>query len=140
MNFLKQNINVDGKLVSELLKLNINRLRYVRLAVKRRDKHKVIALGYAAAITVAFILSLTNNNDVNASIAPTDTINYIMLENALDRSIEDASAPTMYPEKSLDNIKSLYNMVNVKEKTIEKELTVSKGDTFISLLSSLGLD
>ena len=31
-------------------------------------------------------------------------------------------------------------MVNVKEKNVEKELTVSKGDTFISLISSLGLD
>ncbi|MFR1032505.1 MAG: hypothetical protein ACLSE6_08340 [Alphaproteobacteria bacterium] len=91
---------------------------------------------------MAFILSLTNNNDVNASIAPTDSINYIMLENALDSSTEQASVPTIYPEKSIDNIKSLYEMVTVKEKekTIEKELTVSKGDTFISLLTGLGME
>ena len=140
MNLLKKYIDVDAQKLAGLLKIDIKRLRYIKLAVKRRDNHKVIALGYAAAITVAFILSLTNNNDVNASITPTDTINYIMLENALDRSMEDSAEPTLYPEKSLDNIKSLYNMVNVKEKNVEKELTVSKGDTFISLISSLGLD
>lgn len=140
MNLLKKHIDVDAQKLAGLLKIDIKRLRYIKLAVKRRDNHKVIALGYAAAITVAFILSLTNNNDVNASITPTDTINYIMLENALDRSMEDSAEPTLYPEKSLDNIKSLYNMVNVKEKNVEKELTVSKGDTFISLISSLGLD
>jgi len=140
MNLLKKHINIDVKKLAGYAKLNINRFRYIRLAVKRRDRHKVIALGYAAAICVAFVLSLTNNNDVNASITPTDTINYIMLENALDNSIESDEAPTLYPEKSLDNIKSLYDMVNAKEKSVERELTVAKGDTFISLLSALGLD
>lgn len=142
MNLFQKYKNLDTDRVLKYLKVNINRIRYVRLAVKRRNKHKVIAVGYAAAIGVAFILSLTNNNDVNASIAPTDSINYIMLENALDNSPEIQPTPTPYPEKSIDNIKSLYDMVTVKEKekSIEKEITVSKGDTFISILGDLGME
>ena len=137
MNLFQEYKNIDVKRIAKYIKVNINRFRYIRLGMKGRNRHKVIAVGYAAAIGVAFILSLTNNNDVNASIAPTDSINYIMLENALDSSTEQASVPTIYPEKSIDNIKSLYEMVTVKEKekTIEKELTVSKGDTFISPVS-----
>lgn len=142
MNLFQEYKNIDVKRIAKYIKVNINRFRYIRLGMKGRNRHKVIAIGYAAAIGVAFILSLTNNNDVNASIAPTDSINYIMLENALDSSTEQASVPTIYPEKSIDNIKSLYEMVTVKEKekTIEKELTVSKGDTFISLLTGLGME
>ena len=142
MNLLQEYKNIDVKRIVKYIRVNINRFRYIRLAVKRRNKHKVIAVGYAVAIGVAFILSLTNNNDVNASIAPTDSINYIMLENALDNSSEVQAAPSLYPEKSIDNIKSLYDMVNVKEKekSVEKEITVSKGDTFISILNDLGMD
>ena len=142
MNLFQEYKNIDVKRIAKYIKVNINRFRYIRLGMKGRNRHKVIAVGYAAAIGVAFILSLTNNNDVNASIAPTDSINYIMLENALHSSTEQASVPTIYPEKSIDNIKSLYEMVTVKEKekTIEKELTVSKGDTFISLLTGLGME
>ena len=142
MNFLQKYKNIDVKRIVTLLKDYANQLRYVRLFVKRRNKHKVIALGYAGAIAVAFILSLTNNSNVNASIAPTDSINYIILENTLDDSLLQETSPSLYPQKSIENIRSLKEIVEVEEKEqhLEKELTVQKGDTFISLLTDLGMN
>lgn len=139
MNFFKNYNEIDFNRMAKYVKVAFNRSKYAKLDLTRKNKHKVIALGYAAAIGVAFILSLTNNNDVNASIAPTDTINYIMLENALDNGVD--SYETIYPEKSINNIKSLYQMVNSepKEKTVEKEITVAQGETFISILTDLGM-
>ncbi len=141
MNWFQNYKNIDVKGIVTSLKNRFSQLRYVRLVVKRRNKHKVIALGYAGAIAVAFILSLTNNSNVNASIAPTDSINYIILENALDDSLLQETSPSLYPAKSIENIRSLQDMVEVEEKEqhLEKELVVQKGDTFISLLTDLGM-
>ncbi len=141
MNLFQKYKNIDIQRIATLLKNRVGQLRYVRLVVKRRNKHKVIALGYAGAIAIAFILSLTNNSNVNASIAPTDSINYIILENALDDSLQQEVSPSLYPAKSIENIRSLQDMVEVEEKEqhLEKELIVQKGDTFISLLTDLGM-
>lgn len=141
MNLFQKYKNIDIQRIATLLKNRVGQLRYVRLVVKRRNKHKVIALGYAGAIAIAFILSLTNNSNVNASIAPTDSINYIILENALDDSLQQEVSPSLYPAKSIENIRSLQDMVEVEEKEqhLEKELVVQKGDTFISLLTDLGM-
>ena len=139
MKLLQKYKNSNVERIVNLAKTKLSQLRYVRLVVKRRNKHKVIAVGYAGAIAIAFILSLTNNSNVNASIAPTDSINYIILENTLDDSLQQNEvAPSLYPQKSIENIRSLQDMVAVQEKEqhIEKELVVQKGDTFISLLRS----
>lgn len=142
MNLFQKYKNIDVKRIATSLISNLSQFRYVRLIVKRRNKHKVIALGYAGAIAIAFILSLTNNSSVNASIAPTDSINYIILENALDDSLQESAYNSVYPQKSIENIRSLQDIVAVEEKeqNIEKELVVEKGDTFISLLTDLGMN
>lgn len=111
-----------------------------KLNINHKNKHRVIAVGYAVAVAFAFILSLTNNNDVNASISPNERFDYLMLENAISTGMSDT--PSVYPQSSVENIKSLFEMVNYKEKekTVENEIVVSKGDTFINILTNLGLE
>ncbi len=108
-------------------------------SIKPKHKHRVVTLGYAVAITFAFILSLTNNNDVSASVSTTDKTDYLMLENTISESIEEPAS--LYPSERIGNIRSLFDMVNSyqREKEIEKLITVAKGDTFISILNNLGL-
>lgn len=115
-------------------------LNKLKIKISHKNKHKVIAVGYAMAVAFAFILSLANNNDVNASISPNERFDYLMLETAISDNAADTS--TIYPQSSVENIKSLFEMVNFKEKekTTENEIIVSKGDTFISILTNLGME
>ena len=108
--------------------------------LKPKHKHKVITLGYAAAVTSAFILSLANNTNVNASVSFQDRTDYLMLENAITENIEDTNS--LYPTERIVNIRSLFDMVDSyqREEHIIKTLTVQKGDSFISILSSMGLN
>ena len=120
-----------------LIKSYINQLRLSRFAISRREKRKVMTIGYVAAIFVAFTLSLTNNNNVNASITKSDAISYMMLESALN----DETYTAVYPRNSRENVKSLFDMVNKKfSKTIEKEFIVQRGDSLPSLFARIGLD
>lgn len=107
--------------------------------IKPKHKYRVATLGYAVAITFAFILSLTNNNDVSASVSTTDKVDYLLLENTISSNIEEAN--TLYPSERIGNIKSLFNLVSSyeREKNVEKLLIVAKGDTFISMLTNLGI-
>lgn len=118
----------------------MNLQQLTQIDFNHKNKHRLLALGYATAVTFAFILSLTNNNNVSASVSRDDKFNYLMLEDTITDNVRKAE--TIYPEGSVENIKSLYEMVNYgsREKTIENEIEVSKGDTFISILSDLGLD
>ncbi len=105
-----------------------------------RNKHRLLVLAYATAVTFAFILSLTNNNSVNASVSRTDKFDYVMMESSIQNGV--STPETLYPESSVENIKSLYDMVNFgnREKTVENEIEIAKGDTLISILSDLGLE
>lgn len=107
--------------------------------IKPKHKHRVITLGYAVAVTSAFILSLANNTNVNASVSFQDKTDYLMLENAISENIEDTSS--LYPAERILNIRSLFDMVNnyQREKDFEKTFIVKKGDNFISILQSVGL-
>lgn len=118
--------------------MNVKKL--LKLNLKRRNKHKVMAVGYALSIAFAFVLSITNNNNVSASVSKKDTFDYMLLENSIQNGINDPE--TIYPESSIENIKSLYEIVNYgsREKTVEQEIEVSSGDTFLSILSDLGMD
>lgn len=107
--------------------------------LKPKHKHRVITLGYALAVTSAFILSLANNTNVSASVSYQDRIDYFMLENAINENIEDTAS--IYPADRILNIRSLYDMVDSyqREKDIQHQFIVKKGDNFISLLGSMGL-
>lgn len=113
---------------------------YLKFDIKQKNRHKLITLGYAFAITFAFILSLTNNNYVEASVSNTERFDYLMIENNVTNNLSNPE--TIYPESSVDNIKSLFKMVNtlVQEKEASKEVVVESGDTLISILRDFGLE
>ena len=67
-----------------LVKSYFSQVNFLRSKNIYRNKNKVMTIGYIVAIFVAFVLSLSNNNDVNASITKDDTISYTLLENALN--------------------------------------------------------
>ena len=107
--------------------------------IKPKHTHRVITLGYAVAVTSAFILSLANNSSVNASVSYQDKTDYLMLENAIAENVENTAS--IYPEERILNIRSLFNMIDSyqRETEIKELVTVEKGDTFISILNSMGL-
>ena len=107
--------------------------------LKHKNRQKVITICYDLAVTFAFILSLTNNK-VEASVSKEDRLDYLMIENNVVNNLSDPE--TIYPEDSVDNIKSLFSMVSslVSQKDMDKEITVQKGDTLISILNDLGLN
>ena len=111
--------------------------RVLRISLKNRQR--LMTLGYAVAVAVALVLSLVNNNAVNASVAPRERLDYIIFENNIVNNLQNPES--VYPESSIENIKSLFEMVNYnsQSKTIENEIIISKGDTFISILTNLGL-
>ena len=120
-----------------LIKSYFNQIRPARFKITKSNKNKMMTMGYVAVIFVAFILSLANNNDVNASLPKSDSISYMMLEAALNENEYNS----VYPENSLDNVKSLFDMVNKKfSKTVEKEIVVKRGDSLVSIFNRIGLD
>lgn len=116
----------------KLIKENFN------LSVKK-NRHRIISLVYAFAVTSAFVISLTQNKDVSASVSKTGMVATLSLENDIADQLEEAGSRLEKP--SLDNIKSLFEIVN--QGSGEKEsvitVTVAKGDTFISILTDRGL-
>ena len=101
--------------------------------IKPRHKHRVITMGYAVAIVFAFVLSLSNNNDVNASVSTTDRTDYLLLENTISEGFDEPE--TLYPTERILNIKSLFDMVSSyqREKEIEKHfhLYADRGRHFL---------
>ena len=78
--------------------------------IKPKHKHRVITLGYAVAVTLAFVLSLANNTNVNASVSYQDKTDYLMLENAISENVEDTNS--VYPAERIVNIRSLFDAHN----------------------------
>ncbi len=104
-----------------------------------KHKNKILTGVYASLIVFAFVLAVANHNDVSASVSPQENLDYLLLENSINSNY---TSETVYPESSVENIRSLFEMVNYKEttKTIEHEIKLSKGDTFINVLTKLGMD
>ena len=123
---------------AKFAKLVRNAHVYIKSKFSYKYRNKVMPVGYAMLIVLAFVLSLTKNNDVSASVTPKNKIDYILLENSINNNL---STEDIYPQSSIDNIRSLFEMVNYQEttKTIEHEIKLSKGDTFINILTNLGM-
>ncbi len=123
-----------------LLKENFMQLKqFLKVNLKRKNRQKILTVSYAVAVVFAFILSLSNNQ-VEASVSKGERLDYLMIENNVVNNLSDPE--TIYPEDSVDNIKSLFSMVSslVSQKDVDKEITIQKGDTLISILNDLGLD
>ncbi|MFV0626996.1 MAG: peptidoglycan DD-metalloendopeptidase family protein [Alphaproteobacteria bacterium] len=116
------------------------------IKIKNKHKPRFIAMGYAAAIIFAFVLSTTNNNNVIASVS-TDSIDYI---NMLDQEAEEIALINInnnYVDNEfgiLDNLKVLIKSDSKKEKKpeaqkteelVKKSVEVGKGDHFIGILT-----
>ena len=114
--------------------------KYCKVNIKPKHKNKILTIGYAVAILFAFVLSLSNNNNVNASVSYNDRIDYLMLESNISNNLQDTGS--IYPEESVKNIKSLFDMVTSyrREEAFKRPLIVESGDTFISMLTNMGLE
>ena len=87
----------------------------------------------------AFVLSLAHNNRVEASVDTKDYFSYLMIEDSVNRNLEDTQS---FSAESIDNIKAMFDMVDnlVKHKNVEKEVVLQSGDTLISALGRLGIN
>ncbi|MBE6453073.1 MAG: M23 family peptidase [Alphaproteobacteria bacterium] len=114
--------------------------RYISVNIRRRSRRKMIAVGYACAVVFAFIVSLANNNSVEASVSSDEKLDYLMIENHITPDMTDLQ--TVYPQDTVENIRALFSLVNniVRQKSIDKEIIVQKGDTLISIFTNLGLN
>lgn len=112
-------------------------LRVLRV-VHHKNNNRIMTACYAGVVGLAFVLALINNNDVSASVAPKDKLDYLILENSI---VDNYNNPSIYPQSSLENIRSLFEMVRYEEsvKTVEHEIKLAKGDTFIKVLTDLGM-
>lgn len=87
----------------------------------------------------AFVLSLAHNNRVEASVDNKDYFSYMIIEDSVNQELDNADD---FSEESVNSIKEMFNIVDklVKNKSVEKEVTLQSGDTLISLLARLGVN
>ena len=105
---------------------------------KSKHRQKVINACYFSAVLGAFVLSLAHNNRVEASVDTKDYFSYLMIENSVSRSLEEAPD---FSTESVENIRAMFEMVDnlVKQKNIERTITLKSGDTLISALDRIGI-
>ena len=105
-----------------------------------KHRHRVANSFYFGAVLFAFILSLTHNNRVEASTDTKDYFSYLMIEDDLDRNLEDTKAALQENKDISSNIKAMFQIVDnlVKYKNIEETITLVPGDTLISALIRQG--
>lgn len=117
----------------------MNLLNKFNFDINTQRNHKIMTVAYAVAIFFAFVVSLSNNNSVNASVSKKDPV----IAMTADLSYEPPTDATssLYEGNAVDNIKNLFEKVinESVEKVVQNEIIVEKGDTFISILNNLGL-
>ncbi len=110
----------------------------MKFILKSKYRQKVINTCYFSAVMAAFVLSLAHNNRVEASVDTKDYFSYLLIEDSVNRNLEDAENLSAV---SVDNIKAMFDMVDnlVKHKNIAKEVVLQSGDTLISALMRQGI-
>ena len=113
-------------------------IKNIAANLKIKNKHKIIPLVYAFTVTFAFMLALTKNKDVSASVNPYELIPISELEAGIEEKLDDSE--DNYIDKSINNVKSLFELINLgpTEKVVDRAVEVKKGDTFISIFMNLG--
>ncbi len=109
---------------------------YIKSKIEEKSKRRFIILGYAVATVFACLIALSDNNPSHAIISDDDNLGYIMLET---KNAEEEKN-TLYPQKPLENIKSLFDFVKIGgPQSVEKTITIKSGDNILSILTSIGL-
>ncbi|MBQ9235337.1 MAG: peptidoglycan DD-metalloendopeptidase family protein [Alphaproteobacteria bacterium] len=102
------------------------------------QKHKIISICYFSAIAIAFVLSLSHNNNVEAS---TDAKDYLSPLIDIAEPVPSSLTTDFETQEAPDNIKAMFelmdNMINYQ--SARKEITIQRGDTLISSLTRLGI-
>ena len=143
MQFNKSTLDKYLRIAREYISRYISPLLSATKAIHPVVRNRMMNVVYAAIVALAFVLSLIKNNDVSASVSPKDKLDYLILESAIDSESDSPSvqAASVYPQSSIENILSLTEMVRYEDtiKTVEQDIVLQKGDTFIKLLTDLGL-
>lgn len=143
MQFNKSTLDKYLRIAREYISRYISPLLSATKAIHPVVRNRMMNIAYAGIVALAFVLSLIKNNDVSASVSPKDKLDYLILESAIDYESDSPSvqAASVYPQSSIENIRSLTEMVRYEDtiKTVEQDIVLQKGDTFIKLLTDLGL-
>ena len=124
-------------------------LRFTKLRkkAKNRRRERVILISYAIVVTLALIVSLHHNNNVNASVKREEPIAYFdsdttnLIEESSNEATDTISSETVDHSKDGD-IDSVYDTASQTSNinTEQFEVEVKSGDTFINILTGMGLE
>ena len=109
----------------------------IKTTMSSKNRNKIMTLGYAVIVAAAFVISLANNSDVNASISRKNDFDYMELKSKIDNNFIISNP--LNQDISANNIISLFGKINVigdEKKDNVVELEVKSGDTFIKMLTS----
>lgn len=107
--------------------------------IGNKNKHKIIALGYACIIAVAFLLSMSKNTPVVASVS-NESLGDIAYTDYIDEDISNIDNEFSNVDDSgifgnLKNILKTEESYIPTERLSSKEVTIEKGDNFIGILT-----
>jgi len=115
----------------------------LRKKAKNRRKERILLIVYSFVVTCALLVSIYNNNNVNASMVTTSPKDYL----GADESVTiGAQIPILGDDDSTavvdSDIDSVFDVASQTSEinTEQLEVKVKKGDVFIGILTGLGLD
>lgn len=123
--------------------------RRAKAKVKRIRQERTLLLVYAVAITTALLIYIYNNNSVKASINTDEDFiseeigekeTYFSLEENL-KLVEEDGQESQKIEEPEEKVESAEDMITPTAKGVNEDaVTVEKGDSFISILTKMGIE
>lgn len=108
--------------------------------MKKQRQQRALLLAYAIIVTAALIVSLHNNNTVNASVNKHEPMEYFDSNNDYTSSQEDVTPEVNNaPDGDIDSIYDTASQTS-DIRTEQLEIEIKTGDTFISVLTNLGME
>ena len=118
-------------------------LSKLRKKMKKQRQQRALLMAYAIIVTIALIISVYNNNNVNASVNNKEPIDYFDSQQQAAVIDPEAEAIEEAQESVPDgDIDSMFDTASTTSNitTEQMEIEVKSGDTFISILTNLGLE
>lgn len=116
----------------------------LRKKAKNRRKERILLIAYSVVVTCALVVSIYNNNNVNASVMNISPKDYLNVE---ENSVTiGAQMPILGDDDSTEvvdsDIDSVFDVASQTSEinTEQLEVEVKKGDAFIGILTGLGLE